>query len=257
MAAPEQGFASFGHDMRLALLFQWLRRLVFIAGFAGIALLAFAVFRPAPQNLPWTPLRLDQPIGMFTPRKLVELGHSRPACLALLKSSGVRFEAIPAHGDQQCRATNAVRLSAGQQILPLSPAAVAPSCPMMTGLLLWQTHVLQPLALRQFGASVARIEHYGSYSCRRLYGRSAGGWSEHASANAIDISAVVLSDGTRISVLRDWPGSTEKGRFLRAARDGACSLFSTVLSPDYNAAHRDHLHIDLADRGEMGWRACR
>ncbi len=44
---------------------------------------------------------------------------------------------------------------------------------------------------------------------------------------------------------------------LREVRDGACDLFATVLSPDYNAAHRDHLHLDQAERGEMGWRACR
>jgi hypothetical protein len=243
--------------MHVALFFRWLRRLVYIAGLAGIALLAFAAFRPALQNLPWTALRLDQPIGLFTQSKLIKLGQSRPACLALLESSGLRFQAIPAHGDQQCAANNTVRLNAGQTMLALSPASVAPSCPMAVGLLLWQTQVLQPLAQRQFSASVARIEHYGSYSCRRLYGRSTGGWSEHASGNAIDVSAIVLSDGTRMSVLRDWAAPTKKGRFLHAARDGACTLFSTVLSPDYNAAHRDHLHIGLANRGGMGWRACR
>ncbi|MBU1256939.1 MAG: extensin family protein, partial [Alphaproteobacteria bacterium] len=38
---------------------------------------------------------------------------------------------------------------------------------------------------------------------------------------------------------------------------GACDLFSTVLSPDYNKAHRDHFHLDQAERGATGWRACR
>jgi hypothetical protein len=40
-------------------------------------------------------------------------------------------------------------------------------------------------------------------------------------------------------------------------RNGACQLFATVLSPDYNEAHRDHLHFDQAERGAMGWRGCR
>jgi hypothetical protein len=40
-------------------------------------------------------------------------------------------------------------------------------------------------------------------------------------------------------------------------RDGACDLFATVLSPDYNAAHRDHFHLDQAARGASGWRGCR
>ena len=35
-------------------------------------------------------------------------------------------------------------------------------------------------------------------------------------------------------------------------RDGACGLFATVLSPDYNAAHRDHFHLDQAARGRFG-----
>ena len=63
--------------------------------------------------------------------------------------------------------------------------------------------------------------------------------------------------GTRISVAGDWGDAGAKGRFLREVRDGACRLFSTVLSPDYNRAHRDHLHLDQAARGAWGWRACR
>ena len=52
-------------------------------------------------------------------------------------------------------------------------------------------------------------------------------------------------------------GDPAERRFLRRVRDGACGLFATVLSPDYNAAHRDHLHLDQADRGMGGWRSCR
>ena len=55
----------------------------------------------------------------------------------------------------------------------------------------------------------------------------------------------------------DWSGDTPESRFLHEVRDGACDLFATTLSPDYNAAHRDHLHLDQAARGAMGWRACR
>jgi len=58
-------------------------------------------------------------------------------------------------------------------------------------------------------------------------------------------------------VLRDWKGSQPNAAFLRDVRDGACRLFSTTLSPDYNAAHADHLHLDQAMRGKMGWGLCR
>jgi len=66
-----------------------------------------------------------------------------------------------------------------------------------------------------------------------------------------------FAGGGRLSVAGDWPDPGPKGRFLREVRDGACRLFSTVLSPDYNEAHRDHLHLDQAARGAWGWRACR
>ena len=64
----------------------------------------------------------------------------------------------------------------------------------------------------------------------------------------IDIAGFVLEDGRRISVLRDWNDDEEERRFLRVVRDGACGVFATVLSPDYNAAHADHFHFDQAAR---------
>ncbi len=35
--------------------------------------------------------------------------------------------------------------------------------------------------------------------------------------------------------------------FLRVIRRSACKRFGTVLSPDYNAAHRDHFHLERGD----------
>ena len=122
------------------------------------------------------------------------------------------------------------------------------TCAVAAGLELWQRNTLEPLAQDLFGSTIARVEHLGVYSCRRLYGRSDGPYSEHATGNAIDIAGFVLEDGTRISVLGDWAGDGDKARFLRAARDGACSAFATTLSPDYNAAHADHFHLDMDAR---------
>lgn len=36
--------------------------------------------------------------------------------------------------------------------------------------------------------------------------------------------------------------------FLRQIHAGACRIFGTVLGPEANDAHRDHFHIDMADR---------
>ncbi len=43
----------------------------------------------------------------------------------------------------------------------------------------------------------------------------------------------------------DFASSDKRGRFLRRLRDKACGLFSTTPSPDYNALHYDHFHLDM------------
>lgn len=243
--------------MRIPNIIGLARRLIWLFIIAFALLVLFAWLKPGREDLPWTPLVLSEPIGMSTGRKVARLTGDREACVALLETSGLAFDPLEPQGNDQCRVEDAVRLDGGQDLLAMTPRSVAPSCPVMIGLLIWQNQVVQQEAQAVFGQRVARIETFGSFSCRRMYGRSDGAWSEHATADAIDIGAFVLKDGTRISVLGDWPGDGDKARFLRQVRDGACDLFSTVLSPDYNAAHRDHFHFDMADRGEMGWRACR
>jgi hypothetical protein len=232
--------------------------LIFLAAVAVAALLLFGHARSHPEDLPWTALDLSRPVGAFTGRKLADLVDEGPRCRALLARAGVRFEAAAPVTAGQCGHADAVRFTNGGALaIGYRPQGVATNCAVAAGLALWEWHVVQPAAIAQFGQEVARIEHLGSYSCRRVYGRGEGAWSEHATANAIDIAGFVLDDGTRVSVLRDWEDGGARGRFLDAVRDGACDLFATVLSPDYNAAHRDHLHLDQADRGAFGWRGCR
>ena len=232
--------------------------LIFIVLVSAL-LLGLAMLRGRPQDLPWTRLDLGEPIGMFTGRKLAGLTDDYAQCRALLRAAGVRYTMLPTvRSGQQCGYADGVRFGeGGPQQIDFAPAKLGVSCPVAAALAMWEWNVVQPAAQKHFGARVTRIEHLGSYSCRRIYGRSAGDWSEHATADAVDIAAFRLSNGERVSVLDDWDGSGEKSAFLKEIRTGGCRLFSTVLSPDYNAAHRDHLHLDQAERGEMGWRACR
>lgn len=234
-----------------------LRRLLWLAAFACLALVAYSAMRQWPQDLPWTAVDLDQPVGLFTGRKLAALTGDAAGCRALLDRAGVDYVAMAPGGADQCRYADAVRLRADSEAIGWVPAAVAPSCPVVAALKLWEWQVVQPAAQRIYGQPVRSIRHFGSYSCRRMYGRSRGDFSEHATADAIDVAAFVLKDGRQVRVLKDWNGTGKDAAFLRAVRDGACGLFSTVLSPDYNAAHRDHFHLDQAERGAMGWRACR
>jgi hypothetical protein len=88
-----------------------------------------------------------------------------------------------------------------------------------------------------------RIETFGSYNCRDIAGTDR--LSAHATANAIDVAAFDLADGRRISVKADWNGgSLVEREFLRIVHKSACKRFGTVLGPGYNAAHKDHFHLE-------------
>lgn len=43
-------------------------------------------------------------------------------------------------------------------------------------------------------------------------------------------------------------GAEERSSFVRKAHESACRIFGTVLGPEANNAHRNHLHVDMADR---------
>jgi hypothetical protein len=233
--------------------------LVTLALLAIAAFMLWALARGRPQDLPWAPLDLGAPAGMFTGRKLVALGNDFGQCRALLERAGVRYTVLPVRRDEErCGYADGVRfLAGGARRISYAPASLGIACPVAAALSMWEWEVVQPAAQRHFGQRVVGIDHFGSYNCRRIYGRDAGTWSEHATADAIDVAGFRLADGRRITIVGDWRDPGPKAGFLKDVRDGACKLFATTLSPDYNAAHRDHLHLDQANRGAMGWRACR
>lgn len=237
------------------------RHAVIAAAATTLAAAAFAFYaylRERPQDLPWTRLDLRQPVGLFTARKLRALRDDPPLCRALLDEAHVAFEALPSRSEgEACGYDDGIRLADDRPGRPdYRPAGLGTSCPVAAAMVVWERAVVQPEARRAYGVPVSAIDHFGSYSCRRLYGRSTGGWSEHATANAVDIAGFRLGDGRRVRIVRDWDADPRDAAFLRAVRDGACRLFATTLSPDYNAAHRDHFHLDQARRGS-GWSVCR
>lgn len=184
-------------------------------------------------------------------------GLDGKACLMLLEQADIAYRPLADTRHGQCGEDDALQWTrGGLRTIRYVPARPPLACPLAAALVLWEREVVQPAAMRTYGARVIAIRHFGSYACRRMYRRATGEWSEHARARALDVAGFDLSDGRRITVARDWTGGGADARFLHEVRDGACRLFATVLSPDYNAAHHDHLHLDEAKRGAL-WRACR
>jgi len=230
----------------------------------GLALLLDA-WAP-PQDLPWKPLDLRQPLGHATAAKVrrldvddgaspVQVEAATESCMDLLRQAGVEVQ----HADDRndggfCIVRGAVRLTGGA-MTPISPAGLTMRCPVAVRHILWDRHVVQPAAREIMGSEARRFDSLGTYACRRIYGSQdvTARPSQHARGNAIDVAGVRLTDGRTVSVLRDWGGQgaagIEGGAFLRRLRDGGCRLFGNVLTPDYNAAHRDHFHLDGSARG--------
>lgn len=168
------------------------------------------------------------------------------ACFADLSRAGVRFSPLPDrdHGGG-CTVVGAVQLiDIGVPVTNLT----AMRCGLARGFAAWVEHAVAPAARQMLGSDLARIESMGTYACRAVVGVSgaaAGRLSGHAIANAVDVAGFVLADGRRVTVQRDWNGTDPVARdFLRTVRASACKRFGTVLGPDYNAVHYNHLHLE-------------
>ncbi len=172
----------------------------------------------------------------------------RPAdrqCLTGLGQAGVQFDTLPdRYLGEGCSNLNTVQMHAlagdngTLEVRNLGPV----TCAVSTAFAAWVRFGVDRAARQVFGSSLSSVQTMGSFNCRNVAGTSRR--SAHASAGAIDVGGFVLADGRRISVADGWSGSRQEREFLRIVQRSACRRFDTVLSPDYNAAHRDHLHLE-------------
>lgn len=231
---------------RLATL---LRRLTCTALVMAIAYLAHNYIPP--QHLPWRSLNVDAPMGLSTKMQLMRVSLSPSATCMSLAREAANMNSIPAEpldGKGPC-GWEVARLMYGTDTISLAPGEATLQCPLALGQYMWLREA-NKAAVKHLNSGIAKLHHAGSYSCRRQRGNGSGAWSEHAFANALDVTGFTLNDGRVISVLKDWKGTdapdkTQRRKFLRAARDEGCNIFRVTLSPDYNAAHRDHFHFDM------------
>jgi hypothetical protein len=208
---------------------------------AAVAVVVGLLARAGKLPNPFGPLDLAAKPGLLTEAQLFVMGNDTAACIAAMQRVGVTVQPMPARSDRPgCDRIGTVTIAR------FSQASIEPEemrCEMALRLYLLERHDIQPLAQRHFGKAVDRLYDFGSYSCRN----KRGGWtlSEHATANAYDLAGVRLAGGRVVNLKSGWTGDPATAGFLHALRDRACTLFSMVLSPDYNADHADHLHFDM------------
>jgi hypothetical protein len=175
------------------------------------------------------------------------------SCEEELKALGVVFEAeAPITGENGCGAERPLKVSSvGVELKP----AVTTRCEVARALATWTKDVMIPSAKLHLNATPTAIATGDSYQCRARRGGDESKPSEHGRANAVDVAAIAFSDHETVPIL-DRAGSAENARTFQAAiRGGACAYFTTVLGPGTNAAHADHLHLDMIQR-QSGYRIC-
>ena len=182
--------------------------------------------------------------------------YSAPApeyrqCLSELGATKASFTPLPdQYFGEGCSTLGSVRLQGlRSDSAVLSLGNLGPvTCPLASSFAGWARYGVDRAARQILGSRLVRIETMGSYACRNVAGTARR--SGHATANAIDVSAFVLADGRRVSVLQSWNAFSEhERRFLRVVHESACKRFGTVLGPEYNTAHRDHFHVEVNGGG--------
>ncbi len=171
-------------------------------------------------------------------------------CYSELTQLGARYSPFPDtyYGDG-CALVGSVQLASlpsDQSMLAVTNLGPV-TCEVSRAFTGWARYGVDRAARQILGSPVRSIETFGSYSCRNVAG--SGRRSAHATGAAIDVSGFVLEDGRRITVKNAWFDGTDREReFLRVIQQSACKRFDTVLGPEYNTAHHDHLHLE----GVMG-----
>jgi hypothetical protein len=115
--------------------------------------------------------------------------------------------------------------------------------------------------LAKQGVSEIRVDSFYRQNAR-LNGRKRGKRSQHSYGLAMDVTAFKLNDGRTLEIERDFHGKigepvcgpgaeiTPPSPDATTLRNIVCAIartgmFHNVLTPNYNTAHKNHLHFDI------------
>lgn len=210
---------------------------------------------PSPKNQAPAPEPQGPPIAA---------APAKPGCfeaLAARHGDGVRREEPKeGKGDTTCRVVDPVRVShfsikagEGTRKIDLEPPVLL-GCEMATAAGLWLETSVQPLTRGYFGKDLATLRVGGGHECRNRNRATSGKLSEHATGRALDIFALVPEGGEAVIV--EKPADPFASRFLDAIRQSACGAFMTALGPGSDAAHANHIHVDIQQRRSGASRFC-
>ena len=242
-----------------------------------------------------------------------EIAAAETACVTQLAGVTLDYEKLPPVKEGLCGTPAPILVKAigSNPAVVIDPPATV-TCRLAVTLDAWLKDKVQPAATAALGAEVVKLRNAASYVCRNRYGGANTRISQHALANALDISEFALASGERITVLDSWPhvvpppppelkpasdpdaaGSgvevtkvkaapalppvppptakppideplaeqpsaaqllaKRNAAFVKRMHAEACKMFGTVLGPEANEAHKDHLHFDMKPRAHANY----
>jgi hypothetical protein len=176
------------------------------------------------------------------------------ACFVSLQKQAV-IRALPAiNKPGGCIAADVVELEAviladKRQVAMEPPPTFR--CGMAQAVTDWVRDDIASATNTQFGSPLRAVENLASYDCRGRNNIAGALLSEHGKANALDVHALKLVNGS-MALLTD-PNVPKD--FRDGLRKSACARFRTVLGPGSDGYHEDHVHVDLAER-KNDYRLC-
>lgn len=191
-----------------------------------------------------------------------EADSACPEVISAVPGNRVRAVSIKA-SEQGCTVLEpvtvealAIRGPAGALQIRIDPP-VTLACDMARVVADWLDTTVQPLARGHFGRDLASLRVGGGHECRRRNRSTAGPLSEHATGRALDVFGFMLAGPEPdAGVTVEAPKGQVQSRFLEAVRQSACGAFATALGPGSDAAHADHLHLDIMERRSAASRFC-
>src|ERR1700720_175307 len=184
------------------------------------------------------------------------------ACLDRLSAAGIEFEQVtlPPAVIPECAIATPVRLKAVKMPprwrtsirLPEEPTL---SCQFGERFGHWLRDLVAPLIADKLAVELKSVHTGPGYECRNRNRAATGKISAHASGLAADVASFELANGRTLTVKPD--GDEHSQATVAAIRVAACGWFTTVLGPGSDAAHADHMHVDIVQHGSSDrYRIC-
>lgn len=135
-----------------------------------------------------------------------EVAAAEAECAKVLAGLALDYEKLPPIKEGKCGTPAPILLKAvgNDPKVEINPPATV-TCKLASALSAWLDRTVQPEAKARVGAPVVKLANASSYVCRNRYNGTATPISEHALANALDVSEFVFQSGEKVTVLVGWP----------------------------------------------------